>query len=172
MYIFSGNDLLFARLCDCKFEVGLLAMSVPSKLQQIFVRFFLTYARNMPFLRINSCIYHFFSVFCILYSEFLFTLVRISFALRTILSSPFPSFVSPASYADSMSVVPDRIRLPWLTADRLTPYFINSHTGVYVFYEKGVSASACQPFPSMLLLAFISSVSRSRTSRSTRKRGT
>ena len=43
----------------------------------------------------------------------------------------------------SMSVVPDRIRLPWRTADGRTPYFINSHTRGCVYFTERVSA--CPP---------------------------
>ena len=92
----------------------------------------------------------------------------------------YPSFF-PLFFPRLRPILPDGIRLSILgssadcqsafrlTADRLTPFFINSHTRVGVcILRKGCQPSACQsvppsPLPSMFLLAFISSLSLSRT---------
>ena len=80
------------------------------------------------------------------------------------------SFLVSVQYCRILSGYPFLIVLPianrhsgW-RGDRVTPFFINSHTRVGVcIFRKGCHPVTPSPLPSMFLLAFISSLSLSRT---------
>jgi hypothetical protein len=105
---------------------------------------------------------------CVLYSIIALTLERISFALRTIQSGPFPVFcLCPLRrIVSGLHVVCCAGCYPAsrVTGDRVTAVFINSHTrGCVCFTERVSPRHPRHPLPSILLLAFISSASRSLT---------